>query len=112
MSTANKANKSDKSDKADKAVKNLQNMLSVHRYRNGRLEIDYFSRQLRPKYTLIQLDGKYYDRDSLKKFITDQASNIVPESLRALNSVEKKNVNNATPYRIFGKASVYPKNIS
>jgi len=95
-----------------KTIKNLQNMLEIHRFRNGRLEVDYFSRELRPKFSLIELDGKYYDRNSLKKFIVNQASNIVPESLRVLNSREKSNVNNQTPFKIFGKAPLYPKNIS
>ena len=94
------------------AIKKLQNMLEIHRYRNGRLEIDYFSRKMSPKFSLIELDGKYYDRDSLKKFVTEQASNIVPESLRVLNSKEKANVNNKNPYRIFGKAPFFPKNIT
>ena len=101
-----------KNTNKNKTVKNLQNMLEIHRYRNGRLEVDYFSRELRPKFSLIELNGKYYDRNSLKKFVTQQASNIVPESLRALNSREKKNVNNQTPFRIFGKVPFYPKNIS
>ncbi|APC25778.1 hypothetical protein BST79_gp265 [Only Syngen Nebraska virus 5] len=93
-------------------IKKLQNMLEIHRYRNGRLEIDYFSRKMSPKFSLIELDGKYYDRDSLKKFVAEQASNIVPESLRVLNSKEKANVNNKNPYRILGKAPFFPKNIA
>lgn len=96
----------------NKTIKNLQNMLEIHRYKNGRLEIDYFSRKMTPAFSTIELNGKYYDRNGLKKFIAEQGSNIVPESLRALNSKEKANVNNKNPYRIFGKAKVYPKNIS
>ena len=92
------------------AIKKLQNMLEIHRYRNGRLEIDYFSRKMSPKFSLIELDGKYYDRNSLKKFIEEQ-SNIVPESLRVLNTKEKTNVKNKNPYGIFGKAPFFPKNI-
>ncbi|ABT15079.1 hypothetical protein NY2A_B680L [Paramecium bursaria Chlorella virus NY2A] len=96
----------------NRTIKNLQNMLEIHRYRNGRLEIDYFSRKMSPKFSLIELDGKYYDRNDLKKFIIEQGSTIVPESLRALNSKEKAIVNNKNPYRIFGKAKVYAKNIA
>lgn len=93
-------------------IKNLQNMLSIHRFRDGRPEIDYFSRELRPKYTLIKLDGKYYDRQSLEKFINEKASNIVPESLRSLNNKEIDNAKNKTPYKIFGRVKTYSKNVS
>ena len=91
-------------------MNNLKDLLEIHRYRNGREEVDYFSRQLRPKYSLIELDGKYYDRNSLKKFVTERASNIVPESLRAMTPKERNAVTNNTPFRIFGKSKVFSKN--
>ena len=94
----------------NKTIKNLQDMLEIHRYRNGRLEIDYFSRKMSPKFSLIHLDDKYYDRNSLKKYIMEQASNTVPESLRVLSAKEKANVSNKNPFRIFGKAKFFPKN--
>jgi hypothetical protein len=91
-------------------IPSLQDMLSIHRYRNGRGEVDYFSRQVRPRYSLIELDGKFYDRETLKTFITERANNIVPESLRAMSRTERSNVLNATPFRIFGKAKMFPSN--
>ena len=93
-------------------MNNLKNKLELHRYRNGREEIDYFSRQLRPKYSLIEIDGKFYDRASLQKFVRDRASNIVPESLKAMTTEEKNRVINSNPWAIFGKAKILPKNIS
>ena len=92
------------------AISSLQNMLSIHRYRNGREQVDYFSRQLRPRYSLIELNGTYYDRNTLKKFITERADSIVPESLRAMSGTERANVLNSTPFRIFGKSKIFATN--
>ena len=91
---------------------NLKNLLDLHRYRDGSAEIDYFSRQMKPKYSLIEIDGKFYDRNAIKKFVKNQASNIVPESLRAMNAKERNDVVNSNPWRIFGKAKILPKNLS
>ena len=88
-------------------TKKLTNDLKIHRYKNGRLEIDYFSRELRPKYTLIKLDNKYYDRVSLKKFLNDRVSSTVPESVRMLNAREIANAKNNNPFRIFGKSKFF-----
>jgi hypothetical protein len=90
----------------------LKNKLELHRYRNGREQIEYFSRQLRPAYSLIEIDGKFYDRTSLQKFIQERASNIVPETLRAMTAQEKNTVHNLNPWALFGKAKLLPKNIS
>jgi hypothetical protein len=86
--------------------------LELHRYRNGREQIEYFSRQLRPAYSLIEIDGKFYDRTSLQKFIQERASNIVPETLRTMTAQEKNTVHNLNPWALFGKAKLLPKNIS
>jgi hypothetical protein len=93
-------------------MNNLKNKLSIHRYRNGREEINYFSRQMRPKYSLVEIDGKFYDRASLQKFVKDQASNIVPNSLKAMSTSEKNKVVNSNPWGIFGKVAILSKNLS
>jgi hypothetical protein len=93
-------------------MNNLKNKLELHRYRNGREEIDYFSRQLKPKYSLIEIDGKFYDRASLQKFVEERASYIAPETLKAMTKNEKTTVANSNPWRIFGKVKILPKNVS
>jgi hypothetical protein len=77
--------------------------LGLHRYRNGRSELDYFSRQLRPRFSLVEIDGKFYDRNTLKKKITNSGLNVSPESLQTLSAKKKSQVMNAHPYRIYGK---------
>ena len=89
----------------------ILDILNIHRYKNGRSEIDYFSRKLRPRHTLIEIDGKFYDRDTLYKRIVDTASNIVPMNLRALTAKERKNAKNINPWGIFGKVKTLPKNV-
>jgi hypothetical protein len=93
-------------------MENFMDILNLHRYRNGRSEIDYFSRQLRPRYSLIEIDGKYYDREKLRKYIINQGSAIAPETLKAMNKKNTNNTMNTNPWRIFGKAKILKKNLA
>lgn len=90
----------------------FMNLLNLHRYRNGRSEIDYFSRQLRPRYSLIEIDGKFYDRKMLEDYIKKQGSTIAPETLKAMNASQITNATNTNPWRIFGKAKLLQKDVS
>ena len=93
-------------------MNNFMDILNLHRYRNGRSEIDYFSRQLRPRYSLIEIDGKFYDRERMRRYIMNQGSAIAPETLKALNKQTTNNTMNTNPWRIFGKVKFLPKNLA
>lgn len=81
----------------------------LHRSRNGRLNIDMFSRTLKPRWTLIKINNAYYDRRGLAKWLKERGS-MVPTSRRKLTTNEVRNVENKNPYRIYGKAPVLNKN--
>ncbi len=94
----------------NKAAKRLANNLEIHRYRDGRLETEYFSRQQLPRYALIKLDGTLYGRNSLKNYLKERNTSIVPKTRRPLTADERRVIFNNNPYRILGKAPVYPSN--
>jgi hypothetical protein len=79
----------------------------LHRSRNGRLNLDMFSRTLKPRWTLIKIDGAYYDRRGLARWLKERGS-FVPASRRRMTANETRNAANENPYRIYGKAPVYP----
>jgi hypothetical protein len=81
----------------------------LHRQRNGRLNLDMFSRTYKPRWTLIKLNNAYYDRRGLAQWLKQRGS-YVPTSRRRMTSNEVRNAENANPYRIYGKAPVLNKN--
>ena len=94
----------------NKNTKKLAGNLEIHRYRNGRLELEYFSRQQLPRYALIKLDDAYYGLNSLKNYLKERNVSIVPKTRRPLTKEERNIVFNNAPFRILGKAPVYPSN--
>jgi hypothetical protein len=78
----------------------VKNKAAMHRYKNGRLQIDYFSRQQRPKWSMIEIDGEYYDRDAIHKFVIDRSNTIVPKTLRKMTKSELEAVINKNPFKI------------
>ena len=96
----------------NKAAKKLANNLEIHRYRNGRLETEYFSRQQLPRYALIELNGTLYGLNSLKTYLKERNTTIVPKTRRQLTKDELAVIFNNNPYRILGKAPVFPSNKS
>ena len=93
-------------------VKKFANNLEIHRYKNGRLETEYFSRQQLPRYALINLDGDLYGRNSLKTYLKERNTTIVPKTRRQLTKDELAVIFNNNPYRILDKAPVFPSNKS
>jgi hypothetical protein len=84
--------------------------LGIHRFLNGRSELDYFTRRMKPRYALIEINGKFFDRDILAKKIKNSGRNTNPESLEKLSTRERNKILNTAPYRILGKAKILPKN--
>jgi len=97
-------------NKSNKNIKKVANDLEIHRYRNGRLELEYFSRQQLPRYSLIKLDDSYYGLNSLRTYLKERNTTVVPKTRRRLTKDELAVVFNRNPYRILGKAPVYPSN--
>ena len=87
----------------------ISSMTDMHRTRNGRLDIDQFSRGLKPKWRMIRIDGAYFDRRKLAEWLTTRGK-FAPTTRRALTSREIEALQNANPYRILGKAPFFPKN--
>ncbi len=88
---------------------NLANETELHRTRNGRLNIDMFSRTLKPRWTLVKMNGAYYDRRELAKWLKQRGS-VTPIARRKMTAEETRNVGNRNPYRIYGKAPMRNKN--
>lgn len=89
--------------------KSLANETELHRTRNGRLNVDMFSRTLKPRWTLIKMNGAYYDRKELAKWLKERGA-LAPSSRRRMTNAETRNVSDKNPYRIYGKAPVRNKN--
>lgn len=70
---------------------------NVHRKRDGRMEIDYFSRRLQPRWKLIKIDGVYYDRKSLANWLLTRGAS-VPTSRRPFTAKELENIRDPNPY--------------
>ena len=94
----------------NKTGRKLANNLEIHRYRNGRLELEYFSRQQLPRYALIKLDGNLYGLNSLKTYLKERNTTIVPKTRRQLTPAELAMIFNKNPYRILGKSPIFPSN--
>jgi len=84
-------------------------MGQIHRTRDGRLDIDQFSRTLKPKWTMIRMNGTYFDRKGLADWILRRGK-FSPTTRRPLSPAEIGNVQNVNPYRIYGKALILNKN--
>ena len=93
-----------------KTANKLANNLEIHRFKDGRIFIEYFSRQQLPRYSLINLDGTFYGVNSLKSYLKERNTAIVPKTRRPLTKDELAVIFNRNPYRILGKAPVYPSN--
>lgn len=92
-----------------KTNSNLANETQLHRTRNGRLNIDMFSRTLKPRWTLVKMNGAYYDRRQLAEWLKQRGAT-TPFTRRRMTNKEIQNVGNKNPYRIYGKAPVRNKN--
>lgn len=92
-----------------KNLENLRDAAQVHRTRDGRLEMDRLSRTLRPRWTMIRMNGAYYDRKSLAGWLLSRGK-FSPATRRPLTAAEIANVENANPYGIHGRAPMLDKN--
>lgn len=81
------------------AANRLAAEAGVARYRDGRLEPNWLSRNLRPRWRMVRLNGQWYNRDLLRNRITDRGAQ-VPATRRALTNAEARNVRNTNPWSL------------
>jgi hypothetical protein len=81
----------------------------MHRTRNGRLNVDFLSRRLMPRWKMIKIDGVYYERKALAEWLLRRGA-YAPASRRPLTPAQSADVANANPYRILGKAPLLNSN--
>lgn len=76
------------------AAARLAAAAGVARYRNGRLDIDWFSRSLRPRWRMVRLNGQWYDRDGVRGLAA------VPATRRRLTAAELAHVRDPAPWSL------------
>jgi hypothetical protein len=87
----------------------LMDLTGVHRYRNGRMDVDFSSRGLQPRWKLVKVDGVWYDRKDMARWILDRGP-VSPVTRRPLTPETVTNATNVAPFRIIGKARVTSTN--
>lgn len=81
------------------AAARLAGHAGVARYRNGRLEVDWLSRSLAPRWRMVRLDGQWYDRQALRDAVRGGAVE-VPATRRRLSAEEVADAVNETPWSL------------
>ena len=76
------------------AAAQLAAAVGVVRLRNGRLEVDRLSRALRPHWRMVQLNGQWYDMESLRD------ATHVPATRRRLTPAELELLRNPAPWAL------------
>lgn len=83
------------------AAEQLRVLAGVARARNGRLATDWISRREKPRWKMIPLDGLWYNRERLRRFMRARPPPpIVPVSRRKLTSREVDAVFDTNPWRL------------
>lgn len=96
------------------ATNELRRLADAPRHRNGRLEIDWFSRRQMTRWRMVPLDGQWYERGRLRDWLQGRAQNrqgrvqtrassydVVPASRRRLTAGEIADVQNRNPWRLY-----------
>lgn len=91
-----------------KDLRNLKNAAQVHRTRDGRLDMNRLSRTARPRWTMIRMNGAYYDRKGLANWLLTRGK-FSPETRRPLTAAEIANVENTNPHGIYGRRALLNK---
>jgi hypothetical protein len=99
------------------ATAELLNLTEAPRYRNGRLEIDWFSRRQLARWRMMPLDGQWYDRGRLRDWLRRRAQDrqgrvqtrastydVVPASRRRLTPAEARDAQDTNPWRLYKNA--------
>ena len=85
----------------DDVAEQLRVLAGVARARNGRLEINWISRTQRPRWRMVFLDGRWYERESLGRLLDRRPSpERVPASRRQLTTEELWKLRDPNPWRL------------
>lgn len=82
----------------------------MHRGRDGRLDVDQFSRRLIPRWRMVRVDGRFFERKALARWLLERG--VSPVSRRPVTGAEFADATNANPYRIYGKAPMRAANLA
>lgn len=81
------------------AAMSLASAAEVARFRDGRLEPDWLSRDLRPRWRMVRLNGQWYNRNRLRDRVEARGPQ-VPATRRQLSNREQTNVTNTNPWSL------------
>lgn len=81
------------------AAATLASTAGVARFRDGRLEPDWLSRNLRPRWRMVRLNGAWYNRDRLRARLNNRGPQ-VPATRRDLAEAEVANVRDPNPWSL------------
>lgn len=81
------------------AATNLASTAGMARFRDGRLEPDWLSRDLRPRWRMVRLNGQWYNRNQLRNRVAGRGAQ-VPATRRELTNQELANVTNTNPWSL------------
>jgi site-specific DNA-cytosine methylase len=83
----------------EKHAEALRRLARVARMRNGRLAIDWTSRQQKPRWRMVPLDSQFYNRARLRN--AAGARPVVPSTSRRLTPAELTRIQNTNPWSLF-----------
>ena len=81
------------------AASRLASIVGAARVRNGRLDVDWLSRALRPRWRMVLLNGQWYDREGLRERVRDRGPE-VPGTRRPLSAAEREDVDDPNPWSL------------
>lgn len=77
----------------------------MHRTRNGRLEVDQLSRRLQPRWKMVRVDGRWYDRRALAAWLLGHPGlatvPYAPASRAGIARNQVAAITDANPYRLW-----------
>lgn len=94
----------------DATLADLANLTGMHRARNARLEVDYLSRGLEPRWQMVRVDGTWYDRRALAEWLVAHGGQ-TPTRRWTVPPEDVEDVTDPAPYRIAGKAPLLPGDV-
>jgi hypothetical protein len=86
---------------ATNAARSLSAALGMARTRNGRPELDWFSRAQVPRWRMLRLNGTWYGRDALRRHLDRRGGEPrVPVTRRVLTPREVAEVMDPNPWTL------------
>lgn len=93
----------------EEVARRLKELAGVARSRNGRLAVNWLSRQQKPRWRMVRMDSEWYDRDRMRDW-TIRRGEFVPVSRRALTVAELVDLRDPNPWGLLRNTT--SKNVS